>query len=120
MARSQKYYQYINSPKWKEKSKSCQQLTNNHCVVFFWLKSKNTHHLTYKNLGNEIPVRDLVPLSLIAHWFVHLAIFWKTPLRKLTNIFLRLLMIIWVFFWRILLVGSGNTSKRRRKRKKVK
>jgi hypothetical protein len=99
MGYSNQYLTYVHSPEWKNKSKSCQQLTKNHCVVFPWLKSNHCHHLTYKNLKNEIPIRDTVPLSKTAHSIIHWGIFWKTPLRLPINYLLRLLTIIWAIFW---------------------
>jgi hypothetical protein len=99
MSRSPQYYIYINSPRWKEKSGRCQALTKKHCVVFPWAKSSHCHHMTYKNFQKEMPLRDTVPLSKTAHWIVHWWIFWKTPLRPLVNLFLRILLILWTLIW---------------------
>ena len=102
MSRSPSYYAYINSPEWRAKSKQCQALTKNHCVLFFWLKSQHCHHLSYRNLQKEIPLRDTVPLSKSAHWIVHRWFFWRTPLRSLVNFALRVLMVFWIVAWMVL------------------
>jgi hypothetical protein len=97
MSRSPEYYQYIQSSEWREKSKACQRLTKNYCVLFPWLKSNHTHHLSYNNFKNEKPLIDLVPLSKVAHSIIHFSLFWKVKkVRLIINIVLRLLMIIWV------------------------
>jgi hypothetical protein len=101
MPYSNQYLAYIHSTKWKHKSKHCQQLTKYHCIIFPWLRSNHAHHLTYHNLENEIPVRDIVPLSKIAHSIVHYSLFWKTRLRPLVNVLLRFLMFLWIIIWSI-------------------
>lgn len=99
MAHSKNYLAWIQSPEWKAKSKKCQSWTKYHCIVFPWLKSRHCHHLTYKNMKNEVPIRDIVPLSKIAHSIIHWRIFWKSPLRPWANTILRVLMVLWVIFW---------------------
>ncbi len=101
MPYSNQYLTYIYSPKWKNKSKHCQKLTKNHCIIFPWLKSHHAHHLTYQNLENEIPIRDIVPLSKTAHSIVHWSVFWESPLRPWINFYLRLSMIFWIIIWSI-------------------
>lgn len=93
------YLDYIKTPQWRNKSKQIQGMSANHCILFPWLKSNDAHHLTYKNLKNEIPIRDIVPLSRYAHNIVHLPIFWKTFLRIWINWLLRSLAIFWIIFW---------------------
>lgn len=93
------YLDYIMSPEWRKKSKHVQQMTSNHCILFPWLKSNHAHHLTYRNLKREIPVRDIVPLSKVAHSIIHWRVFWKSPLRPWINFLLRLLMSFWAVFW---------------------
>jgi hypothetical protein len=116
MSRSPQYYIYINSPEWRQKSKGCQALTKNHCVVFPWTKSRHCHHMTYKNFQKEMPLRDTVPLSKFAHWIVYWWIFWKTPLRPWVNFLLRLLMMFWAIAW--LVLPSPAPKRNRMKRKK--
>jgi hypothetical protein len=99
VSRSPQYYVYIRSEQWHQKSKTCHWLTKKHCIVFPWLQSRDIHHLTYRNLQKEFPLRDTVPLSKFAHWITHWWIFWKTPLRPLVNTALRLLLIFWAIFW---------------------
>lgn len=91
------YQYYINSPEWKQKSKRIQKMTKNRCVVFPWLRSNHTHHLTYRNLKHEIAIRDCVPVSRFAHKILHIKIFWKSPLRKPINYILRLFMLMSMF-----------------------
>ncbi len=102
MSRSPQYYQYINSSKWREKSRRCQSLTKKHCIIFPQVKSHHCHHLTYRNFQKEIPLRDTVPLCKFAHRIIHWWIFWKTPLRPGINFLLRILMAFWVVAWFIL------------------
>ncbi|HYX18318.1 MAG TPA: hypothetical protein VE944_28925 [Nostoc sp.] len=108
MSRSPQYYVYINSDEWREKCKRCHGLTKHHCVVFPWAKSRNVHHLTYRNFQKEIPLCDTVPLSKFAHWIIHLWIFWKTPLRPWVNFLLRLLLIFWAVIWFFIPVSRHN------------
>lgn len=98
MSHSPRYRNYINSPKWKKKSKFlCTIVTGGRCVLFPWLRSSQGHHLTYRNLENEWAIRDVVPLSPIAHKIVHLPLFWKTPLRAIVTFWLRVSTIGWLF-----------------------
>ncbi|MDF5716184.1 MAG: hypothetical protein PUP93_20420 [Rhizonema sp. NSF051] len=50
--------------------------------------------MTYKNLKHEFPLRDTVGLCVTAHQIVHLEIFWKTPLKKVVNWYLRVAMVV--------------------------
>ena len=102
MGHSPEYLNYINSSEWKDKSKKCQGLTRKHCILFPWLKSRHTHHLTYKNMKSEIPIRDTVPLSVTAHKIIHWRIFWKNKkVRLYINYFLRFCMVCSIVFWNI-------------------
>jgi hypothetical protein len=96
MARSNLYKTYIVSPEWRAKSNRCIALTRKRCILFPWLRARHTHHLTYRNLTKEIPIRDTVPLSKCAHWLVHLPIFWKSGLRPFVNWILRFLFLVWL------------------------
>ena len=98
MAHSPEYRNYIQSPEWRKKSNFyCKTLTGGRCVLFPWLRSSHGHHLTYRNLRNEWAIRDVVPLSPIAHKIIHWHIFWKTPLRGVVNFWLRVSTIGWLF-----------------------
>ncbi len=116
MSRSPQYYAYITSDEWRDKCKKCHALTKHHCVVFPWLKSRNVHHMTYRNFQKEIPLRDTVPLSKFAHWIIHWWIFWKTPLRPLINAILRLLFVLWAIAHFVL--PSSPVKRKRARRKK--
>lgn len=92
------YKSYIISPEWRVKSKACIMKTKNRCVLLPFMLARHTHHLTYKNLGKEMFIRDIVPLSKVAHKLVHFDIFWKTPLRPLVNLYLRFIcLIVWFY-----------------------
>ena len=91
------YLYYINSTEWKQKSRNIQKMTKNRCIVFPWLRSNHTHHLTYRNLKHEIAIRDCVPVSKFAHKILHLKLFWKTPLRTPINYVLRMFMLMSMF-----------------------
>lgn len=99
MGRSPQYYVYINSKEWRSHCKKCHALTKHHCVIFPWLKSRNIHHMTYKNFQKERVLRDTVPLSKIAHWVIHLWLLWKTPLRPWVNVVLRMFLLFWAIAW---------------------
>jgi len=100
MGHSPEYLNYINSSEWKDKSKKCQFLTRKHCILFPWLSSRHTHHMTYRNMKSEIPIRDTVALSVTAHKIVHWRIFWKNKkVRPYVNYFLRFCMVSSIIFW---------------------
>lgn len=94
------YTNYISSIEWRNKSKFCQTLTHKHCIIFPWLKSRHGHHLTYKNMKSEIPIRDTVPLSVTGHNIIHLNIFWRNKKNRVwVNYFLRFCMVCSIIFW---------------------
>jgi hypothetical protein len=105
MTHSNRYKTYIISDTWRSKSKKCRNLNRNRCVLFPWLRSNHAHHLHYRNLESELPVRDIVPLSKIAHNLVHIEVFnyhplWgKSPLRIPFSWFLRVFYVISIVFW---------------------
>lgn len=99
------YLTYIHSDIWRKKSYEIRKLTGNRCVVFPWLLARHSHHLHYKNLGKELPIRDCVPVSKIAHWFLHWDLFWKLlNVRAIVNLYLRTVCVFIViplgFIWR--------------------
>lgn len=97
---SNEYLSYINSEQWKAKSRKCQSLTRKHCILFAWLKSRHCHHMTYRNMTEEIPIRDTVALSVTAHKIIHFPIFWKNKkVRPYINYFLRFCMVSSIIFW---------------------
>ena len=103
MPYSNEYINWINSSEWKAKSKKCQGLTRKHCILFPWLKSRHCHHLTYRNMKQEIPVRDTVALSVTAHKIIHWRIFWKNKkVRPYINYLLRICMVCSTMFWNVL------------------
>lgn len=109
MTRSQEYYDYIYSNVWYYKSNLCRQALNGRCTLFPFLKAHDAHHLNYKHFKSEWLIRDIVPLSRIAHGVVHWKIFWKTKLRFLINLILRSLFIFWwVIFLPIRIIKHGH------------
>lgn len=102
MNRSNEYKNYIYSPQWRQKSNYILKITGHKCSLFFWLKATHVHHLHYKNLGNELIIRDCVPLSPKAHKIIHYNIFWNldgnnktpSPIRPFLSFYLRLITIL--------------------------
>lgn len=102
---SENYQSYIRSRDWYSKSANFQSRTGNRCALFPWLTATDAHHLTYKNLGNEMYVRDCVPLSRYAHNLIHNSmlsvLLWQgkgkkgtAPLRTPFNYILRACTIV--------------------------
>lgn len=94
------YRAYIVSKPWREKSNKCLLSTQRHCCLFWGAKASHSHHLHYKNLGNEENFRDIIPLSRTAHKIIHWPIFWKIKsVRRVINQILRInYLILRVFF----------------------
>lgn len=94
------YRAYIVSKPWREKSNHCLVSTRKHCCLFWGAEASHSHHLHYKNLGDEKNFRDIVPLSRTAHKIIHWSIFWKIkPVRRVINQILRVnYLIVKVFF----------------------
>lgn len=59
------YYDYINSPEWKEKSRKIQERHNHTCQIC-GTRSAHTHHLTYAHFMMEYDF-ELVPLCEKCH-----------------------------------------------------
>jgi len=95
MGRSPEYNSYIKSPTWRARSNRCIAAANKRCVLFPWLRATQSHHLTYANFQHEWLIRDIVPLSKSAHKIVHWWILWKTPLRVVVNLWLRISCVVW-------------------------
>lgn len=91
------YRAYIRSGEWYKKRDRVTKMTKKRCVLFPWLRAKDCHHMTYHHLGNEWFIRDIVPLSKIAHWLVHRYLLWKTPARIIVNLILRFLGMLMYF-----------------------
>ena len=68
---SPEYYEYINSKKWKGRSRFYQFITAGRCSIFPWLPANCSHHLTYDNLYKEVYWRDCIPLSNAVHQWIH-------------------------------------------------
>jgi ssDNA-binding Zn-finger/Zn-ribbon topoisomerase 1 len=67
------YYQYINSPEWRQKSEEAKKRARYRCQVCnksSWEAVLNTHHRTYERLGFEME-EDLVVLCGDCHSTFH-------------------------------------------------
>lgn len=93
MTRSLQYNAYIQSSKWRDKSR---KIIKNYprCALFPWLRSRHCHHMTYANFQKESLWIDLMPLSKTGHKIIHFPLLWNSrnpghiP-RILTNYYLR-------------------------------
>jgi len=66
------YQAYIHSKDWQQKSRKFRSIMFDRCAVFPFLKSNQTHHMTYANLSRELLLRDCIPLSnFVHHGIVH-------------------------------------------------
>ena len=99
---SSEYTKYIQGQEWKKTSNFVIWLTGGYCVLHPWKKASHTHHMTYKNMKHELPIRDCVPLSKNAHAFIHQDRFWNlnndsqtpSPLKVWVNWGLRIMMLL--------------------------
>ena len=95
------YKEYIKSSEWRAKTANYQRRSGGRCVLLPWLFSNSSHHLSYRNLGHEEYIRDCIPISNVAHQWIHFSSigswFWdkdKARLRRsLMNFVLRLMAI---------------------------
>lgn len=63
------YYEYIQSPEWKQKSKEAKERAMNRCQLCYRPSNEivlHTHHRTYERLGNELDT-DLTVLCEECH-----------------------------------------------------
>lgn len=96
---SQEYLGHLQSEAWRRAARSTIELTRRRCCLLPWRRAVHAHHLHYRNLGTEQPLRDLVPLSDLGHRIVHAWVLWRGPMRGLMSGLLRMLTIavaIWV------------------------
>ena len=61
------YHEYLDSAEWHQKSKFFRSVMLNRDCVFPFLPSQDAHHMTYRNLTEEIFLRDAVPLNKTFH-----------------------------------------------------
>lgn len=127
MGRSQEYYDYVNSDEWKKKSTFIRKFFFNRCILFPWLKSKHTHHLTYANFKDEWIWYDVLPLSESGHSLIHLPFLWKfLPARWVINFYLRMVSIPLFFIFVMFAMGFAVADvffpppKKQKKQKKLK
>lgn len=66
------YREYMGSAGWRRRRRTCLAFTFDRDCVFPWWPATDVDHLYYKNLGHEIPIRDIVPLNHRTHCAVTL------------------------------------------------
>jgi hypothetical protein len=104
------YRQYINSLEWKEKSRGFIKWTSGRCTLIPLLRASESHHMHYRNLGSEMIMRDVVPLSKFGHLIVHFYPFWNfrigsiKPIGIFVNIYLRMACFLLIFITRPMLL----------------
>lgn len=76
MRLSNEYTQHIRSDKWRNTSRFCRRVWCDRDCIFPLFPSHETDHISYKNMGHEWPIRDVLPLSRTNHQII-------TYLRKL-------------------------------------
>jgi hypothetical protein len=82
MALSPQYQKYIKSDSWRSRRPFIMALMLGRDTILPILPAHDCDHITYKNLGYELPLRDCVPLNKITHrWII-------TPLRSLLRFIL--------------------------------
>ena len=64
------YYDYINSPEWKERARKRMRMDRFQCSVCGTAKNLAVHHITYERLGHE-DMDDLITLCKDCHAKVH-------------------------------------------------
>ena len=85
------YQYYIRSQKWRSKlPKFHAWLMHRDCLCPL-VKANDIHHLTYRNLGSESIVLDVVPLNKCTHWFAD-RLRWFMPF----NMLLRVSCLFWL------------------------
>lgn len=68
---SQEYVDYIQSEDWKAIAEERKRIDGNKCVLCGRSDNLQVHHRSYKNLGHEDVMNDLVTLCQDCHEFVH-------------------------------------------------
>ena len=65
------YKSYLTTKHWKEIKRECKEIGLFEKCIICGKKSRDIHHLNYKNLFNEDILKDLVPLCGKCHKMVH-------------------------------------------------
>lgn len=72
---SEQYNQYLRSEEWRKKSYKRMEIDNFRCVMCGCMGTHDnplqTHHLSYKNLGQENVYRDILTLCKSCHKATH-------------------------------------------------
>lgn len=63
-------HQYLNSPQWASKRKLALARAHYHCEMCHAETNLHVHHITYRNLYNELP-SDIIALCPSCHTLVH-------------------------------------------------
>ena len=100
MTRSIEYYNHINSPEWRKRSRVIRARSGDRCCLFPWKRAVEAHHMVYTpGFKHERYGIECVPLSKEAHDWVHLPQNWKgtrNPRRLRISAYLR--VAAWVLF----------------------
>ncbi len=89
----------MDNPHWRCLRYLSFAVTLGRCTVIPALKAHHNDHLTYRNLGHELPLRDVVPLNR----YVHVAVTFlrarglKTPVNALLRTAYCTWLVAWVF-----------------------
>lgn len=67
MGFSPEYVNYKNSAEWRALSLRIKGYTGWRCSLKPWHRATDSHHLTYRNMGHELFVRDCIPLCRNCH-----------------------------------------------------
>lgn len=62
-----RWYVDPTNPLWQRRRNAAMALTLGRDVVFPWLKAHEVDHLSYAHMGQELPIRDIVPLHRMTH-----------------------------------------------------
>lgn len=89
----------MRNPRWRRLRRICFAVTMGRCAVVPLLKAHHNDHVTYRNLGKEWPLRDLVPLNR----HVHAAVTYLRAhgLKGPVNLILRAAYTAWITAWAV-------------------
>jgi hypothetical protein len=79
---------------WQTRRAAALALTFGRDVLFPWLRAQEVDHVSYRCLGSELPIRDIVPLHHTTHALV--TRLRERGHRKAVNAVLRGAAILWV------------------------
>lgn len=110
MALSPEYRRYINSKEWRSKRPAIMALMFGQDTICPIFKAHDCDHLTYRNLGHELPLRDCVPLHRVTHRQIITPL--RAILRKLLGRKLGNAVVAWflrgcvLWWWGLAIAGA--------------